>query len=58
MLEDVKKSDYEQYLYHNTEKLLKCYREVVWSIEVSLVQAKISFEIETDSKLEEFLGIL
>ena len=57
MPEDIKKSDYEQYLYHNTEKLLKCYREVIWSIEVSLVQAKISFEIETDSKLEEFLGM-
>lgn len=57
MPEDTKKSDYEQYLYHNTEKLLKCYREVVWSIEVSMVQAKISFEIEADSKLEEFLGM-
>ena len=45
----------EEYLYHNTELLLKKYRDVVWSIEVSAMQAQISFELEMDCKLEEFL---
>ena len=45
----------EEYLYHNTEMLLKKYRDVVWSIEVSTIQAQISFELEMDCKLEEFL---
>ena len=45
----------EEYLYHNTEMLLKKYRDVVWSIEVSAIQAQISFELEMDCKLEEFL---
>ena len=45
----------EEYLYHNTEMLLKKYRDVVWSIEVSAMQAEISFELEMDCKLDEFL---
>ena len=45
----------EEYLYHNTEVLLKNYRDVVWSIEVSAIQAQISFELEMDCRLEEFL---
>ena len=45
----------EEYLYHNTEILLSKYRDVVWSIEVSAIQAQISFELEMDCKLEEFL---
>lgn len=45
----------EEYLYHNTEILLKKYRDVVWSIEVSAMQAEISFELEMDCKLDEFL---
>lgn len=45
----------EEYLYHNTEVLLKKYRDVVWSIEVSAMQAQISFELEMDCALEEFL---
>jgi len=45
----------EEYLYHNTEMLLRKYRDVVWSIEVSAIQAQISFELEMDCKLEEFL---
>ena len=50
-----KKISREEYLYHNTEVLLKKYRDVVWSIEVSTIQAQISFELEMDCKLEEFL---
>lgn len=45
----------EEYLYHNTELLLKKFRDVRWSIEVSAIQAQISFELEMDCKLEEFL---
>lgn len=45
----------EEYLYHNTEMLLKKYRDVVWSIEVSAMQAQIDFELEMDCKLDEFL---
>lgn len=52
---DGKKVPREEYLYHNTEMLLKKYRDVVWSIEVSTIQAQISFELEMDCKLEEFL---
>ena len=33
----------EKYLYHNTELLLKKYRDVVWSIEASVMQARINF---------------
>jgi len=45
----------EEYLYHNTEMLLKKYRDVVWSIEVSAMQAEIDLELEMDCKLDEFL---
>ena len=41
--------------YHNTELLLKKYSEVVWSIEVSAIQAQISFEVEMGCKPEGFL---
>ena len=50
----MKKKSKEEYLYHNTELLLRKYRDVVWSIEVSAIQAQISFELEMDCKLEEF----
>lgn len=43
--------------YHNTELLLKKYRDVIWSMEVSAIQAHISFEIEMGCKLEEFLDM-
>lgn len=49
------KGSREEYLYHNTELLLKKYRDVVWSIEVSTIQAQMSFELEMDCKLEELL---
>lgn len=52
---DKAKISREEYLYHNTELLLRKYRDVVWSIEVSAIQAQISFELEMDCKLEEFL---
>ena len=44
-------------IYHDTEKLLKKYRDVVWSVEASVMQAKINFELEFDCEIDEFLGM-
>ena len=52
---DAKQETREEYLYHNTELLLKKYRDVVWSIEVATIQAQMNFESEMNCKLEEFL---
>ena len=41
--------------YHNTWKLLKNYRDVVWSMEVSVTQLKSQFQIEYGSSVEEYL---
>ena len=53
--DDNKKTKKEEFLYHNTEMLLKNYRDVVWSIEVATMQAQVSFELEMDCRLDEFL---
>lgn len=45
----------ENPLYHNTWKLLKKYRDVVWSLELSVQQVRNKFEIEYGSSIEEFL---
>lgn len=42
-------------LYHNTWTLLKKYRDVVWSLELSVQQVRNTFEIEYGSTVEEFL---
>lgn len=42
-------------LYHDTWKLLKKYRDVVWSLELSVQQVRSKFEIEYGSSIEEFL---
>ena len=47
----------EEYLYHNTELLLKKYRKVVLSIEISTIQANVNFEREFECKLEDFLDM-
>lgn len=44
-----------EYLYHNTELLLKKYREVVFSIEIGATQAEYDFESEMCCKLDEYL---
>lgn len=41
--------------YHDTWKLLKKYRDVVWSMELSVQQLKSKFRIEFDCTIEEFL---
>lgn len=41
--------------YHDTWKLLKKYRDVVWSMELSVQQLKSKFRIEFDCSIEDFL---
>lgn len=41
--------------YHNTWRLLKKYRDVVWSMELSVQQVKKEFEIEFGSTINDFL---
>lgn len=45
----------ENPLYHDTWKLLKKYRDVVWSLELSIQQVRTRFEIEYGSSIEDFL---
>lgn len=45
----------ENPLYHDTWKLLKKYRDVVWSMELSVRQVRTSFESEFGQTIEEFL---
>ncbi len=42
-------------LYHDTWKLLKKYRDVVWNLELSVQQVRSRFEIEYGSSIEDFL---
>ena len=41
--------------YHDTWKLLKRYRDVVWSMELSVQQLKTQFNVEYGSSIDEFL---
>ena len=41
--------------YHDTWRLLKKYRDVVWSLELSVQQVKKEFEIEFGSSINDFL---
>ncbi len=43
-------------LYHDTWKLLKKYRDVVWSLEISVQHVRTKFEIEYGTSIEEFSG--
>ena len=45
----------ENPLFHDTWKLLKNYRDVVWNLELAVQQVKNQFEIEYGSSIEEFL---
>ena len=42
-------------MYHNTWKLLQKYRDVVWSLELSVQQIRNNFEIEYGTNIEDFL---
>ena len=41
--------------YHDTWRLLKKYRDVVWSMELSVQQVKKEFEIEYGTSIDAFL---
>jgi len=41
--------------YHNTWRLLKKYRDVVWSLELSVQQVRSRFQIEYGNRIEDFL---
>lgn len=41
--------------YHNTYLLLSKYRDVVWSLELSVQRVKNKFQIEMGSSIEDFL---
>ena len=47
----------DNYLYHNTEVLLRKYREVVWSVEAAVARAELNFEISFGMSLNEFLDM-
>ncbi|MBN3014962.1 type IV secretory system conjugative DNA transfer family protein [Ruthenibacterium lactatiformans] len=51
----VEKDVAENPLYHDTWKLLKKYRDVVWSLEISVQHVRSKFEIEYGTSIEEFL---
>ena len=42
-------------LYHDTWQLLKKYRDVVWSLELSVQQVKSKFQIEFGKSIDDFL---
>ena len=42
-------------LYHDTWKLLKKYRDVVWGLELSVQQVKRRVQMEVGSSIEDFL---
>ena len=48
----------ENPLYHDTWILLRKYRDVVWSLELSVQQVRRQFQIEYGSSIEEFLESL
>ena len=45
----------ENPLYHDTWTLLKKYRDVVWSLELSVQHVRAKFEIEYGTSIEDFL---
>ena len=45
----------ENPLYHDTWRLLRKYRDVVWSLELSVQQVRRQFQTEFGSSIEDFL---
>lgn len=45
----------ENPLYHDTLTLLKKYRDVVWSLELSVQRVRRKFQIEYSNSIEDFL---
>ena len=51
----IEKDVTENPMYHDTWKLLKKYRDVVWSLEISVQHVRAKFEIEYGTSIEDFL---
>ena len=52
---DKRTKEREDTRYHDTWRLLKKYRDVVWSMELSVQQVKKEFEIEFGTSIDDFL---
>lgn len=50
--------DKSEQLYHNTYVLLKKYRDIVWSLELSVQHLQNDFEKEYGSNVEEYLDTI
>lgn len=48
-------TEMENPMYHDTWMLLRKYRDVVWSLELSVQQVRRQFQIEFGSSIEDFL---
>lgn len=55
MRKKVEEKPAEDPRYHDTWRLLKKYRDVVWSLELSVQQLKKEFQVEYGSSVDEFL---
>ena len=42
-------------LYHDTYKLLRCYRDSTYSLKVAVRQVEIQFQLEYKTSIDEFL---
>lgn len=42
-------------LYHDTYKLLRCYRDSTYSLMVAVRQVEIQFQLEYNTSVDEFL---
>ena len=51
----IEKDVTENPMYHDTWKLLKKYRDVVWSLEITVQHVRAKFEIEYGTSIEDFL---
>lgn len=51
----IEKDVTENPMYHDTWKLLKKYRDVVWSLEISVQHVRAKFEIEYGTSIEDLL---
>ena len=55
MKKNVQSKELDNPLYHDTWTLLRKYRDVVWSLELSVQQVRRKFQIEYGSSIEDFL---
>ena len=55
MKKELKSENKGNQLYHDTWLLLRKYRDVVWSLELSVQQVRRQFQVEYGSSIEDFL---